>query len=53
MAVIVTILAPFDKVCYLGCGATTGVDLNESKVPLAIQFALMHEGKSIRSVVPY
>ena len=40
--------APFDKICYIGCGVTTGigadriigVDINESKVPLARQFGM-------------
>jgi S-(hydroxymethyl)glutathione dehydrogenase/alcohol dehydrogenase len=61
--------APFDKICYIGCGVTTGIGavINTAKVwpganvavfglggiGLNDAFDLMHEGQSIRSVVAY
>jgi len=38
--------APFDKICYIGCGVTTGIG-----AVINTAFDLMHKGTSIRSVV--
>jgi S-(hydroxymethyl)glutathione dehydrogenase/alcohol dehydrogenase len=56
--------APFDKVCYIGCGVTTGIDavINTAKVEAGanvVVFGLgsiglnVVQGESIRSVVVY